>query len=42
MNLFGQRKINNLLDLRDKETPRENYWSFGYRGVYDYNRRVEI
>ena len=44
---FNSNLLNHTNNLRrfenltDRETPRVNYWSFGYRGVY-YNGRVEI
>ena len=39
--ILTNKQLVRFKDLRSKETPRANYWSFGYRGVY-YNRRVEI
>ena len=39
--LNWSNNIRGLKKLTYRETPRVNYWSFGYRGVY-YNGRVEI
>ena len=39
--IMTNKQLVRFKDLRSKETPRVNYWSFGYRVVY-YNRRVEI